>query len=341
MAKTTAAKGNKPTQEDKKVKQPKKISVSKTTKQKDAKANKAAKPNKTKKSDPKPDINLLMAGAPPESGTVKADIKPEPPKVEPEFSSTFPEITGSETMEVSPESVNQILTQAKKAEEEKPQSKHLVIFYHRDIVGLYKQHWIDKCILSIANQTMKDFDVLELNYSPTNGDQLVKIPGGRYHHFYHIPMEDHTYAMNFCLDTAFNELGYEVVFNVNMDDYYAPNRFERQLEFLSRGYDLVSSDFCYIKENVASQEDYVTLRLNILQYGDIQTNLLKNPPHNMIAHPCVAYTKRFWDAGLKYNNIKPMEDMDLWKRACLKGLRLGIVPEELLFYRRHENQICK
>ena len=33
--------------------------------------------------------------------------------------------------------------------------------------------------------------------------------------------------MNYLLDRIFSD-GYEVVFNVNVDDYYAPTRFERQ-----------------------------------------------------------------------------------------------------------------
>ena len=45
----------------------------------------------------------------------------------------------------------------------------------------------------------------------------------------HSHMESsHTEAMNMLLDRIF-EAGYQVAFNVNLDDYYAPTRFEEQV----------------------------------------------------------------------------------------------------------------
>jgi hypothetical protein len=61
--------------------------------------------------------------------------------------------------------------------------------------------------------------------------------------------------------------------------------------------------------------------------------------HNVIAHPCVAYTKDFWLKHGPYTNTIPREDFLLWKSSLAAGAKLHIVPEILLHYRIHENQI--
>lgn len=210
-----------------------------------------------------------------------------------------------------------------------------VIFYHKNIQAIYQQRWIDKCVESIANQTMGDFDVIELDYDGT-GKRLACIEG-REHIPYNINMPNHIHAMNFLLDEAFCNLGYDVVFNTNMDDYYHTTRFEKQAKKIEEGYDLVSSDFCYIQD--VGRNDAVTHHMEICKHGSISENLQRD--HNVIAHPCVAYSKTFWDGNLRYEDLLGYEDLELWKRADRAGKRLHIIDEELLFYRIHQKQVTK
>ena len=141
--------------------------------------------------------------------------------------------------------------------------------------------------------------------------------------------------MNFILTEAFSD-DCEVVFNTNLDDIYRHDRFQIQLKYTDE-FDIVSSDFCYIEEN--GEEDNITLYKNILQHGSVVSNL--NKDHNVIAHPCVAFTKRFWkDKNNRYDvSQTPHEDRELWKEAISRGYKFLIVPEVLLFYRIHKNQV--
>lgn len=212
-----------------------------------------------------------------------------------------------------------------------------VIFYHRNILNIYKHRWIEKCVSSIANQTFQDFDVVELNYGlNTDVVELVNIPG-KSKTFICTDFDNHITAMNFLLNDLFYNQKYDVVFNTNMDDYFEPTRFQKQLDKIKEGYDLVSSDFRYIEEH--GDDDVVTLNLNICQHGDIVENLMKK--HNVIAHPCVAYSKTFWDGTLEYRNLLGWEDLELWMRAVEQGKKLYIIDEILLNYRIHNNQVTK
>jgi hypothetical protein len=209
-----------------------------------------------------------------------------------------------------------------------------VIFFHKNIEKIYRKEWIDKCIDSILNQTYNGkVSYYEIDYSGRN-NQLV--PNSI---FYNLELNNHAEAMNFIIDRAFND-GCEYVFNTNMDDYYHLDRIKLQMYEFEKGFDIVSSDFKYIDEN-----DNLMFKMDILNYpitkhfGDEINSLLFN--HNTVAHPCVAFNKKFWETN-KYNPDEiPVEDLNLWKRAIKNNFKIKIMPDVLLFYRRHESQITK
>lgn len=208
-----------------------------------------------------------------------------------------------------------------------------VIFFHKNILSIYKDRWIKKCITSIIDQTYKDFFIYEVNYG---GDDFSILTGFNVENnkFYKENFENYAEAMNFIITKAFND-GCDYVFNTNLDDFYDKSRIEKQIKLLDYGFDVVSSDFCYIKD--IEDEDVIIHHMNIKKHGDIKFNLLKN--HNVIAHPCVAVNKNFWDNN-KYDTSKvPEEDLHLWKNTIKNGFKFFIHDEELLFYRIHENQV--
>jgi len=208
-----------------------------------------------------------------------------------------------------------------------------VVFFHKNIKSLYKDVWIAKCINSVLTQTKKGFFIYEVNYGNDDYSIFENTPIEN-NKFYKESLINYADAMNFIITKAFND-GCNYVFNTNLDDFYNEKRIEKQVELLEYGFDVVSSDFCYIKE--INGIDEVILHMNIKKHGDIKANLLKN--HNVIAHPCVAINKRFWDSN-KYDIFKtPYEDLFLWKKSIQNGFKFFIHDEELLFYRIHENQV--
>jgi hypothetical protein len=211
-----------------------------------------------------------------------------------------------------------------------------VIFFHKNIRSIYKERWINKCIDTILNQTVNDFTIYEINYGGDDLSLFKDLEIKNQHVFIAEEKSNHAEAMNRIIDLAFSD-GCDFVFNTNLDDFYHLQRIEKQLEKLRNGYDLVSSDFCYIKEN--GDEDVISFFKNIRNYGEIRDNLDKN--HNVIAHPCVAYSKKFWNSSRYIPEEIPEEDLKLWKRSIGNGFGLNfyIYEDILLYYRLHENQI--
>lgn len=211
--------------------------------------------------------------------------------------------------------------------------KLAVIIYHKNAFEIYNKNWILKCIESLQNQTIKEFTVFEINYGGEFERYYPQFQGQEVF-FESKNMENHIEAMNYLIDKAFKK-GFDVVFNVNLDDYYHPQRFQKQIEALKSGVQLVSSNFYYFTEN---RPPFKNMEMSKFQ-STLGQNLNRN--HNVIAHPVVAMHKSFWEEGLKYNNLIGFEDLDLWQRAYKIGKVFKILPDYLLYYRIHEKQITK
>lgn len=208
--------------------------------------------------------------------------------------------------------------------------KVATIFYHKNIKSIYKLSWIEECINSVLNQTYNDFTIYELNYGADDFklSEIVDMTSRKYNYYQH-KFNNHADAMNFILNKCIKD-GADVVFNNNMDDYSENNRFEIQIKKMQDGYDIVSSNFNHI------DSDDVKIREMNFSSFDIKNELRSD--NNIIAHPCVCYSRNFLLKN-KYNSDNiPKEDLILWKNTIDK-YKFFICPEILLNYRLHENQI--
>jgi len=231
-----------------------------------------------------------------------------------------------------------------------------VIIYHKNALSYCKHKWLIKCLDTIENQTYQNFDVFEVSYGDKSDECSIvkyfkKIQNNKLFYF-HEPMKDHSYAMNFLLNKVFaKNTSYKYCFNINIDDFYDLTRFERQIKIIKKlKYDVVSSQMLYVDEEnkPIKKIDYfaynfispkkIKLKSQIeMEQSYIKKEFLKN--HNIVAHPCVCYTRRFWKIIGPYPNIVPREDLILFKKAALNpAIKIHIAKKFLLYYRIHNNQ---
>ena len=106
------------------------------------------------------------------------------------------------------------------------------IIYHKDIFSYIEHEHIFECLRSIDNQTFKDFDIIELNYSKKTEENIFLSDIGFFKDkkitTFREECKNHIEAMNFLLNKTFNELEYDVIFNINLDDIYNEKRIELQ-----------------------------------------------------------------------------------------------------------------
>jgi hypothetical protein len=204
--------------------------------------------------------------------------------------------------------------------------KSAVIIFHKNIDTYYPKEWWLKCYDTIRNQHNVTFDVFELDYGGTNR-QTYECSFFRSEN-----LGNHALAHNYLLDWVFS-LDYDCAFNVNIDDWYALGRFETQLSWIEKGYDVVSSNFYRVNSDESVKQTFT------FHNRDMVKEAQKN--HNILAHPVLCYSRNF---GLNAEKLIPSEipadDFSLWKKSYGK-FKFIILPDYLLFQRIHDNNVSK
>jgi len=205
--------------------------------------------------------------------------------------------------------------------------KAVVIIFHKNIDTYYPWEWIQKCYDTISNQSYRDFDVFELDYGGANRQTY---PNSR---FCSKLMGSHADAHNYLLDWVFSE-GYDCAFNVNIDDWYALNRFEIQIPYIEKGYDVVSSNFYRVNDDESVKQSFKFHHRDHVKEAKRE--------HNIMAHPVLCYSRHFWTNCDRLNPKDiPFDDFILWKKSYKKDFKFIILPEFLLFQRIHKNNVSK
>lgn len=204
--------------------------------------------------------------------------------------------------------------------------KAAVIIFHKN-VQRYPQEWVRQCVESLENQTFHGWiDVFELNY----GCESVYVhPDSK---IFSIELNTHAHAHNLLLDEVFKQ-DYDCAFNVNIDDYYAPTRFEKQMAAIEAGYDVVSSNFYRVDAN--------NNVIGTFKFDHLDPVAEARKGHNIIAHPVCCYSRNFWLNCSRLNPAEiPADDFELWKRSYGK-FKFTILPEFLLYQRIHDFNVSK
>lgn len=202
--------------------------------------------------------------------------------------------------------------------------KKAMICYHSRASEIYPAKWIEEYRHSILNQTYKDVDIFELEYS---GGSFRVFEESNYHSK---QFPTFVHALNYLLDCLFF-IGYDCVWNSNLDDTYDLMWWEKQIPYIVEGYELVSNNFALVKDGqIIKRHAFDKLNLKI----ELENN------HNVVAHPSVCYSRSFWYKHRYIPEQLPREDIMLWQRA-IKDSRFIILPDILLFHRIHSNSVCQ
>lgn len=200
-----------------------------------------------------------------------------------------------------------------------------LLCYHKNISSIYPKQWVERFRDSIEDQTYQEFDIFEINYG--SGTERIF----EHSYFESSPHPTFVHALNYLLDKVFS-FGYDVAANSNVDDWVGMQWLEKMLGDIQRGNDLVSCNFCLVKDEAITKfHRFHTLDiLKELEAG-----------HNPICHPAVCYTKKFWETNRYVPEEIPVEDLELWKRALRSGSKFFINEQNLLYHRLHNNSVCQ
>lgn len=190
------------------------------------------------------------------------------------------------------------------------------------------EEFISQAIDSVLNQSYEDFELLITNDCST--DKTLDIMEGYSDKRIRIINNSVQKGLTDNLIAMVLSAKGEYIARLDADDYCALDRFQKQVEYLKKHPDvfMVAS----YAAAIGDKSGFVKLPT---ECADIHANLLFQ---NIIVHSSVM----FHNDPQVYNydsSFKKSQDYDLWDRVVADGLKMAIIPEQLVYYRYHQGQI--
>jgi glycosyltransferase involved in cell wall biosynthesis len=191
---------------------------------------------------------------------------------------------------------------------------------------------------SVFNQTVLPSEVVLVKDGPLTSelDQVIE----NYQKKYSI-LKVITLKKNKGLGSALNEglkhCSYEWVARMDTDDICYPERFEKQLQYLSENKEIAILG-TYISEFNKLPGDINSSRKLPTHHNELQ---LFSHWRNPLNHPTVMFKKSVIEDVGSYQEIHLFEDFYLWLRVINKGYKIANLPESLVHFRIDDNTIAR
>ena len=190
----------------------------------------------------------------------------------------------------------------------------------------------DKMLLealeSLNIQTYKKFDVfIVFDECWKNTNTAVKdIYHFKINRLYHNKKEGLSVAKNFGLKHITSEwIGF-----LDADDLYMPTKLEKQANYIENNEIDFLGTQAYNK--MQGQNNLFDSCFKLGMYETHEQIKSRFPNENIMTHGSMLIRKSCLDELNGYDNIKGMEDWDLWKRAIAKGYKFYQIQERLYVY---------
>ncbi len=194
------------------------------------------------------------------------------------------------------------------------------------------EKYIGEAIDSILKQTFTDFEFIIIDDCSTDSTaEIIKSYTDERIKYY---KNERNLGIANTLNRGLDLATGEYIVRMDSDDISLPKRFEKQIKFMNK------------------HKDVVVLGTGIEFFGGLNGTRHFSKTHERLrvdllfgcclAHPTTMLrAKRFGKNGLHYNPFfSKMEDFDLWERVS-KDYKMATVPEVLVKYRAHPDQVSK
>ena len=137
------------------------------------------------------------------------------------------------------------------------------------------------------------------------------------------------------LNEGIKSAKYDLIARMDGDDIAAPNRFETQVQYIDDSVGVIGGQFKTIDEN--DKLSITSISSKPLKYSTCKWWLLLGM--SPLAHPTVLIRKScLLEHGGYDANFRAAQDMELWSRLS-PDVKIINIPESVLFYRKHSNNI--
>lgn len=195
------------------------------------------------------------------------------------------------------------------------------------------ERYIKETIKSILNQSYKYFEFIIVDDGST--DDTLKIIQSFTDQRIYVISANHAGIVQ-ALNIGLERCRGEYVIRIDADDLCMSERFSTLLNYMEANKQVIVCGSWAKKINTNGE---VIEKMN---YVPVESKEIKKYTllHNPFIHPSVIFRKDvIYKAGM-YKKFKHNEDYELWTRILQVGEGHNI-PEELIYYRIHENQLTR
>jgi hypothetical protein len=203
-----------------------------------------------------------------------------------------------------------------------------IAIYHSNVQD-YPSEWLRKCLGSLYLQEPTngwEYLFFELNYGPTNRNLLGLCSNAV---FFRSRELNYAAAMNYIYQHII-DARCDAIANVNIDDWYALDRFKNLLPQLDQGFDIVSSNYIITDEN--GREKRRT------DFADLNVSKELMAGNNIISNPCHIMRKEVFKTIQFKPDLVPVEDLVYWQDCLKAGFKIRVLANYLHWRREHPGQ---
>jgi glycosyltransferase involved in cell wall biosynthesis len=214
-----------------------------------------------------------------------------------------------------------------------PKYSILMSVYEKDRPQYFKE-----AMESIINQTVKPDEIVLVKDGPVNGglESVINEYQKQLAGILQIVTLEKNKGLGIALAEGIKNCTFDIIARMDADDISAPERFEKQLEFLKNNpdIDVVS---CFIATFEDSLDKPLFVRRGPLRHNQIEKQFrfrfCMNHASSMFCKKAVL------DAG-SYSAFAGLEDYLLWAKMLLNGAKMATIGQ-VLYYHRWEKQLLK
>ena len=207
------------------------------------------------------------------------------------------------------------------------------------LMSVYKNErasWFRTALDCILNQTILPQEIVLVKDGPVPSDldAIIDDYSSRYPIF-HIVANETNLGLGLSLQKGILECSNEIIARMDTDDIIPPERFEKQLAAINKGYDVVS---CWSVPFINSYDNAVAVKKRPENHDDIVKLAHRRSP---ICHAACMYRKSAVIKAGNYQDRLYYEDYNLWVRMIQSGAKFYNVQEPLYFFRTDERQLSR
>ncbi len=198
--------------------------------------------------------------------------------------------------------------------------------------------YLYKAVETVFSQTYSKWELIIVDDCSTDDSYFSLMPfiGDKRLRYFYLTKKRGSYGVSFSRNYGINQSNGDYVAFLDSDDYWLPEKLEKQLDFmLSNDLEISQTEEVWIRKGRKVNPRKI--------HKKISGNIFEKSLELCIVSPSAVMISKnvFKNTGFFDESMPACEDYDLWLRTALK-YEFGLFPEKLTVKRGgHDNQLSK